>query len=857
MRHVEITQAHPRPGKRQALLATPVLLLAFGLRLVQMGAGSIWYDESVSLYLASLDLPAMVAHTAGDIHPPLYYALLHFWTLAAGATEFSAAFFSLFFGLLLVALTQRVASRLAGSWAGWLAALLAAISPFNVWYSQEIRMYTLGSFLALLSTHFMTRLLDERPVASQPSRRGACISYVLSVAAGIYSLYYFFFLLIFQNLYAGYRLLALRMRPRTGSEPRLRLALQRWLSAQTALFLLYLPWLPIAFRQATQPPVPPWRGFTAPLDALAESWAALSLGQSADVGILWPLLLVLAAVYALGIMALTRHGRSVSDAGDAPASGGTLGDSVAAASLLVGYTFIPLATILAVSAFIPLYHVRYVFIYAAAFYVVLAAGLDRLRRWRGAALAIVLVALAAGCALSLRAYFTNPAYAADDHRSAVQFLADRWRPGDAILVNAGYVYPAVLYYYGGDIAWRGRLHDYAAVPNRAGAVLLQTGSIGGAPQLGWGSPASDFYATTEAEMAADLDRVARLHPRIWVYRCYDTVTDPNEALRGHLDQRFLKLEDVGFAGSSYIRVQLYQTSPQGASAATISRPPADPADFAGLVRLPGYDLQGMARSGDPLYLTLYWQAARPLDAHLKAFVILRDTSGVMAQWDQQPVGSLYPTHLWTPGAIQRDPWRLDLPLGLPPGEYRLSAGLYRAADGRRLELVNHDGSSGGTELRLGGISVAKENLPVDDRALPIQTRLDANLGDDVYLLGANLSQTNLAPGKTLDVTLFWCARRDLREDYTVFLQLVDAAGKPWAAADVRPWQGRYPTSRWQAGEVVRDAYSLTLAADAPDGAYRLIAGLYRTGDRQRLPLIGPFRAGDSVDLGTVRVTGSP
>ena len=131
---------------------------------------------------------------------------------------------------------------------------MVAISPFNVWYSQEIRMYTLGSFLALLSTHFMTGLLDERPIASHASRRGVWIGYVLSAAAGIYSLYYFLFLLIFQNLYAGFRFLKPGPHPASASRPGPPPSVQIWLSAQAALFLAYLPWLPVAFHQATQPP---------------------------------------------------------------------------------------------------------------------------------------------------------------------------------------------------------------------------------------------------------------------------------------------------------------------------------------------------------------------------------------------------------------------------------------------------------------------------------------------------------------------------------------------------------------------------------------------------------------------------
>src|SRR5512141_3485588 len=86
-----------------------ILLGAFALRLFRLGANSLWYDETVSLYLARQDLAALTRHTAGDIHPPLYYYLLHFWGNLAGWSEFSAAFLSLFFGMLLIALVFRAA----------------------------------------------------------------------------------------------------------------------------------------------------------------------------------------------------------------------------------------------------------------------------------------------------------------------------------------------------------------------------------------------------------------------------------------------------------------------------------------------------------------------------------------------------------------------------------------------------------------------------------------------------------------------------------------------------------------------------------------------------------------------------
>ena len=105
--------------------------------------------------------------------------------------------------------------------------------------------------------------------------------------------------------------------------------------------------------------------------------------------------------------------------------------------------------------------------------------------------------------------------------------------------------------------------------------------------------------------------MARLHPRLWVYRCYDTVTDPNGTVRDYLDQRFLKLEDVGFAGSSYIRVQLYQTSPQGAPPRASARhwrvPPTLPAWCACWAPTS----RARPSPAQPLYLSLFWQAPRP------------------------------------------------------------------------------------------------------------------------------------------------------------------------------------------------------------------------------------------------------
>jgi hypothetical protein len=53
-----------------------ILLAGTALRLFCLGKDSLWYDETVSTYLAGRPLPEILRHTAGDIHPPSYYILL-------------------------------------------------------------------------------------------------------------------------------------------------------------------------------------------------------------------------------------------------------------------------------------------------------------------------------------------------------------------------------------------------------------------------------------------------------------------------------------------------------------------------------------------------------------------------------------------------------------------------------------------------------------------------------------------------------------------------------------------------------------------------------------------------------------
>jgi hypothetical protein len=60
-----------------------ITLAGLGLRLFLLGNARLWYDESGSVWMASLPWARMVAATGGDVHPPLYLAMLWAWVRVA------------------------------------------------------------------------------------------------------------------------------------------------------------------------------------------------------------------------------------------------------------------------------------------------------------------------------------------------------------------------------------------------------------------------------------------------------------------------------------------------------------------------------------------------------------------------------------------------------------------------------------------------------------------------------------------------------------------------------------------------------------------------------------------------------
>jgi 4-amino-4-deoxy-L-arabinose transferase-like glycosyltransferase len=141
-----------------------VIFLAGILRILGLTTRYIWYDEAFSLLLSKKGPSAILIGTlaqgngaAAEEHPPLYYYLLNGWINIFGDSIPAARILSIIAGLGVVLLIYLLARELFDIKTANVAALLIAINPFQIHYSQEIRMYAFMALWLMLATYSFMR----------------------------------------------------------------------------------------------------------------------------------------------------------------------------------------------------------------------------------------------------------------------------------------------------------------------------------------------------------------------------------------------------------------------------------------------------------------------------------------------------------------------------------------------------------------------------------------------------------------------------------------------------------------------------------------------------------------------------
>lgn len=193
------------------------------LRAIDMGQ-SLYGDERYTYSIVTANGASGVWHQVytTSITPPLHYYLAWLAIKLGGSATVMVRVPSLVLGTAAILLVFAIGRRVGGSAVGLVAAGLLALSPFAIFYSTEARAYETVVFLIAVGIYALLRAHDGRWT-------GWWALYALASCAALWAHYTAVFVLIACALWS------FACRPST----RRQLVL-----AETAIVLLYLPWLP-------------------------------------------------------------------------------------------------------------------------------------------------------------------------------------------------------------------------------------------------------------------------------------------------------------------------------------------------------------------------------------------------------------------------------------------------------------------------------------------------------------------------------------------------------------------------------------------------------------------------------------
>lgn len=857
-----------------------ILLVAFGLRLWDLNAPSIWHDEGWSIRAIRDPIG-----TPDDKTPLAYYSLIHVLWNGAGETPLALRYGS----VLLDVLTIAVAVRLVRQWATWDAAIMVAAllccSPLLWVYAREIRAYAAVPLLTLILLGGAERILNG------PTDKVIWRVWGVVLLAELILLYTHNLsvpVVAWLNLVLGSVWLVQR---------RWHL-LAHWIGAQCVLFIAYLPWLLDQPRSGTAINSPPklgstllgdiWQGYFAPLPRMLGAETPLVLG-----GIAFAVL----ALLSLAALIMWRWDRR-------------------AQLVLSQAVLLPvLSTVEILVANID-FHPRYYVVSLPATMLIIALGIDSIPEIdlrRGASLGVL--ALASGVGLtSIVLLHDDPDYQHDDFRALSEYYATL--PDDAIILIPYGWEPAIEEYYADKLPIRAEilgidLHSSAdeTITALNAALAKRTGPV-------------HVEAMTWFQLPADL---RGMYPCVLstAGQLVDTFTAQGLTTTAYRIDHPVNFVDVSTASVDYSAISLTGTATAGEQSVcmrtnwTLPQPTGD--DWRVAARLvitdpPGWiiahsdtdiraddqtptSLWDTEQRGTAFSLLNFPAGAPPGDYDIQVIVFSNDQlDGLDRLVNGVPAGKVLPllTRQFTPtiAAVPDQP-TLHMISSAPAVELIEHDATDQPLNaGQELRITLHWRAAAnccasepwiGTELVLRGDDwqvtqpvAVYSPYSLDWHALRVPAEVSGTAelvlvsGEDefplatytieptdhlfdppvfdiamqteftglAWLEGFSVANPAITPDETLTLTLIWRVKQTQAESYRVFTHLLDPANNVIAQHDDYPVGGTRLTTSWVRDEYIEDTYQLVFDPEfsAYRGLARLEVGFYdpATGNRIRV-----------------------
>jgi mannosyltransferase len=223
-----ISKSKSKTGLRTLYSLIIIILLGSLLRFYKLGARDFWFDEAFSVrdVRSILLLPPdansnLLPFTTDERLPPLFfYLLIPFYVISP--SESVLRIVSAVSGIASIPVMYYLGAKLFNNKLGLVGALLLALSPFAIYYSQELRPYSLFLFFSILA-FYLTLLALEK------GKNRYFLGLTVTLVLGFYTHYFMVFTIFIINIY--YLLCWKTNRP----------LLLKWFFSHLALAILCIP----------------------------------------------------------------------------------------------------------------------------------------------------------------------------------------------------------------------------------------------------------------------------------------------------------------------------------------------------------------------------------------------------------------------------------------------------------------------------------------------------------------------------------------------------------------------------------------------------------------------------------------
>jgi uncharacterized membrane protein len=350
--------------------------------------------------------------SARDVHPPLYYEILHFWTEIFGNSVLSVRSLSLVAGIIVVWLGYQIAFMISKKRnVALLAGLLLSLNPFLIRYSQEVRMY------GILGVFLLIAIIGLIKISKDSKDWFGYVLYVIGVSAGLYTHYFTAMVVIAFWIYiVSIYFIKNKITLITN---------WRWWLANILALLIFLPWVPSMMAQFTRAQGLGWLSKTSIRTLNDTVWQFMTFTDARQISILiyW-----LVPVLILGLVVYV----CIKDRSKEKFS-----------RLLALFTFLPLIMAVMISFIRPVFHERYFVFSAIGLCLMMALAIYYIflnNKYLAISIALIIVLI--------QLVGIRNVYAQSNHQMSrvMGFINQNYQSGDRIISGELYVYFDGSYY---------------------------------------------------------------------------------------------------------------------------------------------------------------------------------------------------------------------------------------------------------------------------------------------------------------------------------------------------------------------------------------------------------------------------